>query len=325
MDKQDLQQDLRINRLDQGKNRSTVAPTRRGFLAGAGALSAAALVGGCASDAPVTAGAAGPSPTYPPLDITDNDILNFALNLEYLEAEVYLRASTGAGVPAADAGSSNAGAVNGGAQVSFSGNTLLQQFFYEIAQDELNHIRVLRAAITNNAGTPIDRPTIDLTAGFSGIAAGAGLPAGFNPFTDANSIAVGAFSLIDVGLAAYTGAAPLLSSNTILNAAAGIQGAEGYHSGAIRAYIAGMASLSGNSTFLTYAQKISAFRATLDDQKETSPSISTVVYADSNAIGWGHTTSETLHLVYGAGGGAGLAKGGFFPNGLNGTITTTTA
>lgn len=307
------------------KNGSTLTPTRRGFLAGAGAVGAAALVSGCASDGPVTAGGSGPSPTYPPLDFTDNDIMNFALNLEYLEAEVYLRAATGVGVPAADAGSSNAGAVTGGTQVSFSGNTVLQQFFYEIAQDELNHIRTLRAAITKNGGTPIDRPVIDLTAGFTGIATASGLPPGFSPFADANSIAVAAFSLIDVGLAAYTGAAPLIISNTVLNAAAGIQAAEGYHSGAIRAYIAGMASLSGNSTYLAYAQKISAFRSTLDNAKETSPTISTVVYADANAIGWGHTTSETLHLVYGAGGGAGLAKGGFFPNGLNGTIIATTA
>ena len=312
--------------MNTAKNGSTFAPTRRNFLAGAGAVSAAALVSGCASSAPINTGGTGPAPTFPALDITDNDILNFALNLEYLEAEVYLRAATGSGVSAADAGSSSAGSVNGGTQVNFSANTVLREFFYEIAQDELNHIRALRATISGNSGTPIDRPTIDLTAGFLGIATAAGIPASFNPFGDANSIAVAAFSLIDVGLAAYTGAAPLLTSNTILNAAAGIQAAEGYHSGAIRAYISGMAASSGTATYLNYANLIAAFRSTLDDQKDRSLSTSTVVFADpTTAIGWGHTTSETLHLVYGAGGGAGLAKGGFFPNGLNGTIFTTTA
>lgn len=312
--------------MDKQNNGSTFVPTRRNFLAGAGAVSAAALVSGCSSSAPVNAGGSSPSPTYPALTITDNDIMNFALNLEYLEAEVYLRASTGAGVSAADAGSSSAGSVTGGAQVNFMGNTLLQQFFYEIAQDELNHIRALRAAITSNGGSPVDRPTIDITAGFTGIAAAAGLPASFNPFGDANSIAVAAFSLVDVGLAAYTGAAPLITSSTVLNAAAGIQAAEGYHSGAIRGYIAGMAASSSTATYLNYANMIANFRATLDDGKDRTLSTTTVVFADpSNAIGWGHTTSETLHLVYGAGGGAGLAKGGFFPMGLNGTIYTTTA
>ncbi len=312
--------------MDNQKNGNTFAPNRRSFLAGAGAVSAAALVSGCSSSAPINAGGTGPSPTYPALTITDNDIMNFALNLEYLEAEVYLRAATGVGVSAADAGSSSAGAVNGGTQVNFSGNTLLQQFFYEIAQDELNHIRALRAAITTNGGTPIDRPTIDITAGFTGIATAASLPASFNPFADANSIAVAAFSLIDVGLAAYTGAAPLIQSKNVLNAAAGIQAAEGYHSGAIRAYIAGMAASSGTATYLNYANLIATFRATLDDQKDRTLGTTSVVFCDpSNAVGYGHTTSETLHLVYGAGGGAGLAKGGFFPNGLNGTIFTTTA
>ena len=86
-----------------------------------------------------------------------------------------------------------------------------------------------------------------------------------------------------------------------------------------------MAASSGTATYLNYANLISTFRATLDDGKESPLSTTGVVYADANAIGWGHTTSETLHLVYGAGGGAGLAKGGFFPQGLNGTIFTTTA
>jgi len=38
-------------------------------------------------------------------DITDEDIFRFALNLEYMETEYYLRGTTGKGISAEDAGS----------------------------------------------------------------------------------------------------------------------------------------------------------------------------------------------------------------------------
>ncbi len=51
---------------------------------------------------------------------TDEEILNFALNLEYLEAQFYTYATTGSGLPASmPAGVGTQGTVMAGAQVPF--------------------------------------------------------------------------------------------------------------------------------------------------------------------------------------------------------------
>ena len=119
------------------------------------------------------------TPTPTPTTYTDADILNFALNLEYLEAEFYLRAATGSGLSDADvSGTGTAGSVTGGSQVPFA-TPYLQQYAVEIAQHELNHVRALRSALGSYA---VARPAIDLTF-FAPLAMAAGIttPATFNP------------------------------------------------------------------------------------------------------------------------------------------------
>ena len=69
--------------------------------------------------------------------------------------------------------------------------------------------------------------------------------------------------------------------------------------------------------------KVSALRGTLGGGNETMLSSKSIVAADTtNAIAFPRTTDQVLQIVYGAA-GKGLSKGGFFPNGLNGTIKAT--
>ena len=291
--------------------------SRRSFLTGASAVGAAALVTGCSDS--VTPFTTTPV-TTPALTFPDNDVLNFALNLEYLEAEFYLRAATGSGIGTADGGT---GTVVGGTAVpGFSA----QQAAYanEIAQAELNHVRFLRSAITANSGTPIARPNLDFTNAFNALALAAGIGATFNPFASPLNYLIGAFVFEDVGVTAYKGAAPLLSSTPILTAAAGILATEAYHAAELRVRILGTAAANGQ-TYITYANQVIAARASLGGGNETNLTPTTVVAADANAIAYGRTPSQVLHIVYGTAGGAGVKSGGFFPNGVNGNITTTTA
>ena len=304
------------------------AISRRTFMAGAGTAAAAALLAGCDNSTPAPpsggSGGGGTNPP-PPAGVTDNDVLNFALNLEYLEAEFYLYATTGSGLSSADAGS-GAGTTkvpSGMAAVPW-GSSGLAQYANEIAQDEVNHVRFLRKAITDNKGTPVARPDIDLTF-FAPLAVAASITPtpSFNPFTSPQGFLIGAFVFEDVGVTAYNGAAPLLTDKTILTAAAGILGVEAYHAAAIRSLLIGTAASTKDQTYVDIANKVSTLRGSLGGGNETTLTSKSIVAADmTNAIAFSRTTDQVLQIVYGAA-GKGLSKGGFFPNGLNGTIKAT--
>jgi hypothetical protein len=83
--------------------------------------------------------------------IVDNDMGNFLLQLEYLAAQYYSFAVTGAGLPAAMlTGVGTAGAATGARQVTFT-DPLVGQFASEIQQDLVAHVAFLR----NTLGTTV--------------------------------------------------------------------------------------------------------------------------------------------------------------------------
>ncbi len=285
--------------------------SRRKFLAsvGAGAGAATALtVAGCGESKKMTT-------TPPPSTngVTDTDIFNFALNLEYLESEYYLRGALGSGLTDADAGS-GAGQVTGGTQVAFK-TPAIQQYALEIAKDELDHVRYIRSALGSSA---VSRPAIDLMSSFNAAASAAGIGSNFNPYADEKSFLVGAFVFEDVGVTAYHGVASLLASKDNLAAAAGILAAEAYHAGEIRTLITQF-----GEPYVGLCNKIANLRAAASGGGETTLSASQIVNADSNAISFDRTTDQVLHIVYLSTMAGVIKSGGFFPNGFNGTISAT--
>ena len=217
--------------------------------------------------------------------LTDADYLNFALNLEYLEANFYTLAVSGQTIDALGVGLTGVGTQGtvttktGGpaaCKVPFV-NATVQNYAMEIAQEERNHVNFLRTALGSAA---VAQPAIDLYNSFNTLAAALGIKAitSFDPFADDASFLLGSYIFEDVGVTAYTGAAPLLTSPTATNPgyltyAAGIQAVEAYHAGLIRTTLIALDQSTNNigtlmdqpaGTLAAVATAISAVRATLD-------------------------------------------------------------
>ncbi len=218
-----------------------------------------------------------------PQDIGDADILTFALNLEYLEAEFYAMATTGYPLARLDSeGMGNMGATRGGKKVTFK-NESLARLSREIARDELDHVRFLRAALGRNA---IAKPEINLDA------LGIG-------FANESEFLILARAFEDVGVSAYRGAAKLIENKDYLDAAAGILATEAYHAGHLRSHV-------------NYAR----IKAPKLDPKDMPPTEHDWVPTDKNGLAIGRTPGEVGAIVR----GPNPSGGAFFPMGMNGKI-----
>ncbi len=286
---------------------------RRAFLRTAGMGTALAAL------ATVTSGEANAQAASADLDVA---ILNFALNLEYLEAEFYQRAVYGVGLPAnlTNGIGAQGGGVRGGSKVPFK-NAVVQDIAAEIANDEKNHVIYLKSAL---GGRAVAEPVISLDSSFTALAAAAGLPSGFSPYADDFSFLLGAYVFEDVGTTAYNGAAPFITNKSYLGAAASILAVEAYHAATIRTLLYSQQNqFYNNATAL-----ISKLRATLsgaqDDQGIGAdqstldggfPSPANLTPTDPNSLVFARTPRQVLNVVYG---GVNASKGVFFPDGANG-------
>lgn len=291
---------------------------------------------------------------------TDADILNFALNLEYLEANFYYLAAFGTTIDVANAASLAAGAlkitlsgtvgspgsVSGGSKVPFT-TIQVGSYAVETAIEEGKHVQVLLSALGTSA---VAQPTLNLGTSFATLAVAANIPAGatFSPYTSDNNFLIGAYIFEDVGVTAYHGAAPLITTPANLTVAAGILAVEAYHAGLIRTTI-NTIDPTGTS-IASFTNLISTLRAALSQAAllgvapspfDTNPddfglapfqvslggsgtvTATRITDADqTNVIAFSRNTTQVLNIVTGGGAvSAGKAvtpaTGLFFPNGLN--------
>ncbi len=276
-------------------------------IAGLGVSSAALLAtAGPASAAPMDM--EGPS---------DSAILNFALNLEYLEAEFYLRAIDGQGLSSdMIGGTGTPGGVTGGHAVPFK-TKKIEQYAREIAADGKAHVALLRTALGSAA---VSRPAIDIGASFTAAAVAAGLIKEGEPFDvyeSEENFLLGAFIVEDVGVTAYKGAAPMITSKAFLDAAAGLLAVEAYHAGIIRTTLYGLDLIAPTIA-------ISDLRDSVDgpedlDQPVVLSDVANLVPTDDNGLVFSRTPGQVLNIAYLS--PESMRSGGFFPNGVNGELT----
>jgi hypothetical protein len=292
----EIMNEVRINR----------AVARRNFLrnvglAGAGMV-AGAVMEGCSSSTHAQSSGIVPS-----------DVLNFALNLEYLEAEFYSVATTGQTLSSTVTGGTSTVQANANNTAVPFVTQEVQDMANEIANDEMLHVQFLRNALSTAA---VAEPVINLQA------------LG-NPFDTENDFLSLARAFEDVGVSAYAGAATDLVSNpTYLQAAAQILAVEAYHAGAIRLNLIlkenGWLPQTSGAALPAPPVPAPVDSNDVPPQDPQPFSIATAHYFTTlpNGLAVIRTPSQVLMIVYGST-AVGTTSGGFFPSGVNGNIKST--
>lgn len=167
-------------------------PSRRNFLKGA------ALVG---VGATFVAWTATDARAFAQGSATDLEILNYALTLEYLEAEFYTQGIAG-GI--------------------LSGRDL--ELVTPIRDHEQAHVTALTDTVTSLGGTPAEKPMFMFPDG---------------TFTDRDMFLTAASMFEELGVTAYHGQVPLIESAEILGAAASIAGVESRHAAVVADLLGG--------------------------------------------------------------------------------------
>ncbi|KAL3142238.1 hypothetical protein ABBQ38_002583 [Trebouxia sp. C0009 RCD-2024] len=280
-------------------------------------------------------------------NFTDVDILNFALNLECLEAEFYSQIAYGEGLAAINSslvgtGSALTATSSGGTARSggtaFSANAVA--IATEIAENEVSHVKFLRDALTAAGATPVPCPALSLSPVTFTAAAKAAVAAinatisnttsatAFNPYGSEDAFYLGAYIFEDVGVTAYKGAVQVLQSQAFATVAAGIEAVEAGHAAIIRDQLfqvasqdTGLTLSSGASIdFQTAVTAINALRDALGGTSSstveaplTKSGAPDLFAADANSVAYTRIPRQVLNIVY-----FGTSAGGFLPQGIAG-------
>jgi len=267
--------------------------------------------------------------------LVDIDVLNFALNLSYLQGQFLSYIVTGAGV-SAQTGTGAIGTVNAGRKVALDAPTT--SMLTEIGSDTraaANPMRVIIGALA------IGQPQLDISGGangpFTAVMQLAGVvPTGseFDPYGSEENMLYSVFYLKATALSTYCGLLPLLTNRVVIQLFSGLIETEAHHVAVVRGLL--YARGASKPQMRANADKIVAFRRAWSGTIEQGVSPATRTYmgpagpatvlasnvtpTSRNGQVGGCTPAQALNLLYVS--RTPVAQGGFFPLGVNGNLRT---
>ncbi|XP_010269493.1 PREDICTED: desiccation-related protein PCC13-62-like [Nelumbo nucifera] len=275
-------------------------------------------------------------PNYPPHAIpvyaNDVDLFQFAMNIEFLEAEFFLCVGLGYGLDKIAPQLVMGGPPPIGTRKANLDN-LTQMLITEFAYQEVGHLRAIKTTV---GGIP--RPLMDLSpSNFAKIfdqSFGYPLVPPFDPYRDSLSYMLASYVIPYMGLNGYVGANPFLNGYKSKRLGAGLLAVEGGQDADIRHYLyerAGEIVHPYNYTVAEFTIRISELRNRLgkcgikDEGIIVPPELgaenrtcSNALSADFNSISYARTPQEILRVLYAT--GCEHLPGGFYPKGANGKI-----
>ncbi|BFG43336.1 hypothetical protein CerSpe_296110 [Prunus speciosa] len=265
----------------------------------------------------------------------DTDQIQFALNLEFLEAEFFLHGALGKGLDDISPNLAQGGPPPAGARKA-NLDILVAPIIEEFAYQEVGHIR---AIVQRVGGFP--RPLLNLSrqnfAKLFDEAVGFALIPQFDPYANSINYLLASYLIPYVGLTGYVGTLPNLTGPASRGLVASLLGVEAGQDAVIRTLL----YERGNQIVLPYPLTVAEFTNRISELRNKlgksgnkdegirvpitlgaeNKTTSNVLSADVNSLSYARTPPEILRIVYGTGNES--LHGGFYPQGANGKIART--
>ncbi|XVE82308.1 hypothetical protein DITRI_Ditri15bG0137800 [Diplodiscus trichospermus] len=262
----------------------------------------------------------------------DVNLLEFPLNLEYLEAEFFLYGALGHGLDKVAPELTMGGPPPIGAKKAnldpFTKDVILQFAFQEVG-----HLKAIKKTVK---GFP--RPQLDLSASsFARVvdhAIGLPLVPPFDPYANSINYLIASYIIPYVGLTGYVGANPKLEGAISKRLVAGLLGVESGQDAVIRGLLYAKALkkvIPYGMTVADFTNRISKLRNRLGHAGRKDEGLivpkawgaegkvaGNVLAGDKFSVAFARTPEQILRIVYGSGNES--IAGGFYPKGANGQI-----